>query len=151
DFSATFATATLGAGGSPYTVAYAYAGDSNFNGASGSSTVSVSKATPTITWADPAAIVYGTALSDTQLNATATGVAGVALAGPFTYSLADGTVLNVGAVLNPGSHTLKVAFTPTDAANYNTPPSTDVMLTVDKATLTVTAADASRFYGVANP
>src|ERR1019366_9742671 len=33
-------------------------------------TVIVNKATPTITWATPAAITYGTALSGTQLNAT---------------------------------------------------------------------------------
>ena len=32
---------------------------------------SQSKATPTITWATPVAITYGTALDSTQLNATA--------------------------------------------------------------------------------
>ena len=34
-------------------------------------TINVLKATPVITWADPADIIYGTALSATQLNATA--------------------------------------------------------------------------------
>src|SRR5205823_5918498 len=40
--------------------------------------------TPTITWATPADIVYGTALSATQLNATAS------TAGTFTYTPAAG-------------------------------------------------------------
>ena len=41
--------------------------------------INVNQATPTITWATPAAITYGTALSSTQLNATASvaGHAGV--------------------------------------------------------------------------
>ena len=34
-------------------------------------TLAVGQATPTITWAAPAGITYGTALSATQLNATA--------------------------------------------------------------------------------
>jgi hypothetical protein len=51
----------------------------------------VTKATPTITWATPADLVYGTALSATQLNATAS------VAGTFVYSPAAGTVLNAGA------------------------------------------------------
>ncbi len=38
--------------------------------------LTVNKATPTITWATPAAITYGTALSATQLDATSGGVAG---------------------------------------------------------------------------
>jgi hypothetical protein len=33
--------------------------------------LTVNQAKPTITWAKPAAIVYGTALDSTQLNATA--------------------------------------------------------------------------------
>ena len=35
-------------------------------------TLTVNKATPAITWATPAAIPYGTALSATQLNASST-------------------------------------------------------------------------------
>ena len=43
-------------------------------------TLTVLKATPVITWANPADITYGTALSATQLNATAT------VPGSFTYT-----------------------------------------------------------------
>ena len=71
----------------------------------------MSKATPAITWPAPAAITYGTALSATQLNATAGGGAGT-----FVYTPAAGTVLNAGA-----AQTLSVTFTPTDTAR-TTPP-----------------------------
>ena len=59
-------------------------------------------AIPTLTWANPASIKSGTALSATQLNATASA------AGSFTYQP------TLGAVLKPGKQTLKVTFTPTD-------------------------------------
>ncbi len=72
------------------------------------SQITVLKATPVITWVNPADIVYGTALSATQLNATAD------VAGSFIYTPAAGVKLNVGA-----NQTLSVTFTPTDAANYN--------------------------------
>ena len=46
----------------------------------------VNKATPTITWPNPADIPYGTALGANQMNAVATGVGGVSLGGTFTYA-----------------------------------------------------------------
>ena len=55
-----------------------------------------------LTWANPAAIVEGTALGATQLNATAS------VPGAFSYAPAAGTVLA------PGRYTLRVTFTPTD-------------------------------------
>jgi outer membrane protein OmpA-like peptidoglycan-associated protein len=55
-----------------------------------------------VTWANPAAILEGTALSATQLNATGS------VPGTFSYAPASGTVLPVG------KNTLKVTFTPTD-------------------------------------
>jgi len=57
------------------------------------------KTTPTITWATPAEIHYGTALSATQLDATAS------VAGTFVYTPA------AGGVLPPGAHSLSVTFT----------------------------------------
>lgn len=63
---------------------------------------------PTITWPTPANIVYGTALSGTQLDATAS------VPGSFVYTPAAGTVLSVGA------HTLSVTFSPTDTTDYTT-------------------------------
>ena len=101
-------------------------------------TLAVAKTTPTITWATPAAISYGTALSATQLNATAS------VPGTFAYTPATGTVLAAG------SRTLSVTFTPTNTTLYNSA-TASVTLTVNKATLTITAANASRAYGVPNP
>ena len=56
--------------------------------------------TPTIAWPAPAPIVYGTALSAAQLNASASAM------GTFVYTPGAGYVLPVG------THTLWVTFTP---------------------------------------
>ena len=128
--AASFITSTLGAGS--HTITATYSGDTLYTGSSASFTQVVSKATPTITWATPAAITYGTPLSATQLNATAS------VAGTFVYAPASGTVLNAG------TQTLSVTFTPTDAADYNTA-TASVSLTVNQAatTTTLTATPAS--------
>ncbi|QXE90370.1 DUF1566 domain-containing protein [Geomonas subterranea] len=98
-------------------------------------TINVVKATPAITWADPVDLVYGAALSTTQLNATAD------VAGAFFYSPAAGTVLNAGP------NTLTVIFTPADTANYTIAAAT-VGLTVLKADQTmVFPAIATRSVG----
>jgi hypothetical protein len=110
--------------------------------------VKVARATPALTWATPAAITYGTPLSDSQLDAQAGWTVGgspVAVPGTFTYSPAAGTILNAG------SQTLAVHFVPADTADYNTPADQTVSLTVNPAVLTVTAGSASRVYGAANP
>jgi uncharacterized protein YaiE (UPF0345 family) len=89
-------------------------------------TAAITPATPTITWATPAAITYGTPLSATQLNATAS------VPGTLTYTPAAGTVLNAGA-----GQTLQVNFVPTDSVNYTTVSATTT-ITVNKADQTVT-------------
>jgi RHS repeat-associated protein len=92
----------------------------------GTDTVSLTVAQPTqITWAAPVAITYGTALSATQLNASAS------VLGTFTYSPALGTILGAGA------QTLSVTFTPTNNASYPTA-TASVLLTVNQATPPVT-------------
>ncbi len=80
-----------------------------------------------ITWASPASITYGTALSATQLNATAS------VPGTLVYTPAAG---NIPAA---GNDTLSVTFTPTDTVNYTTGTKT--------VTLTVTQADAGDHVG----
>ncbi len=94
----------------------------------------IARATPAITWVDPAAITYGIALSTTQLDAAAS------VPGTFAYDPPAGTILDAG------SRTLGVAFTPTDTANY-TGASATVPITVDPAGSTVTVScPASRIY-----
>ncbi len=74
-------------------------------------TLTVTQATPTITWNDPDLIVYGTALGATQLDATAS------VPGTFTYTPGAGTVWPAGS-----GQTLSVSFKPTDNTDYNSRP-----------------------------
>ncbi len=70
--------------------------------------ITVTQAAPVITWNNPASITYGTALSATQLNATAS------VAGTFAYTPA------LGSIPAAGTDTLSVTFTPTDTTDYTT-------------------------------
>ena len=74
----------------------------------------VNQAIPALMWSVPSPITYGTALSSTQLNATATGVGGTTLPGTFTYTPA------AGSVPGGGTQTLSVVFTPSDTVDYTT-------------------------------
>ncbi len=78
----------------------------DYTTATAQATIYVVQAVPKITWATPAAITAGTALSATQLNATAN------TAGTFTYSPAAGTVLA------QGTQTLTADFTPSNTSEY---------------------------------
>ena len=93
----------------------------------------------TITWSNPSPITYGTALSGTQLNATAN------TPGTFVYSPPTGTVLNAG-----NGRVLSVTFTPTDTANYSAATAT-VTIDVLKAPLTITVQNKSKVYGATLP
>src|SRR4030095_12184559 len=44
------------------TANWTFDGDTNYNTANGSVEIEISKATPTVTWSNPADIIYGTAL-----------------------------------------------------------------------------------------
>ncbi len=69
DFSAAFSTAALGAGGSPYEVAYAYAGSSDFSSASGTSEVIVQGLnSPTVTTESAIGITATTATLNAIVN-----------------------------------------------------------------------------------
>ena len=110
----------------------------NYTTATKSVTIDVSRATPVVTWANPAAITYGMALGATQLNAT------TSVAGTWLYTPAAGTTLDAGA-----GQVLGVTFTPTDTANYTTATKT-VTIDVGRATPTITwAAPAGITYGAA--
>lgn len=130
-------TGDLGAGG---TYTGPLPGSFNLSGLS-SNWFSVSvpaQATPTITWTNPASIAYGTACSSSQLNASAN------VPGSFAYNSTTGTVLNAG------TNTLSVIFTPADTFDYSSV-ADSVSLVVLPAPLTVTAANAIRQAGAANP
>ena len=119
-------------------VAFTPTDTTDYTTATATATINVLQATPTITWAKPADIVYGTALSATQLDATAS------VPGTFTYTPAAGTVLGAG-----NNQTLSVAFTPTDTTDYTTATAT-ATINVLPATPTITWANpANIVYGTA--
>ena len=85
-----------------------------------------------VTWATPAAIPQGTALSSTQLDAVGN------TAGTYVYTLntTSGTVITSGTVLPAGANTLWVTFTPSDQESYPGTATASVTLTVNSATAT---------------
>lgn len=98
----------------------------DYTSTSVSVSLTVDQVAPSITWATPASIVAGTALSSTQLDATSNA------AGTFVYSPAAGTEMGVA-----GSQTLSVTFTPTDTVDYST--------ATASVTLTITGTPAVDF------
>jgi hypothetical protein len=129
----------------PYTVLVGDCSDTNTGTYNITSECTGCAVTPLITWPAPAPITYGTPLSGTQLDATAS-YDGKPVAGTYLYSPA------AGIVPDAGPNTLSVTFTPTptDSAEF-TPATRSVPLTVNKAVLTVTAVNVSRVYETPNP
>jgi hypothetical protein len=105
----------------------------NYTGTSGSIDWTIAKATPVVSWATPAPIIYGTALDSTELNATAN------VPGTLAYTPSAGTVLDVG------TQTLSATFTPTDTTDY-TNASASVSLTLNPEPVTFTISPASFTY-----
>ena len=135
--AATYTLPVLSAGA--HTIAASYSGDSTFLTTPVSGiVVTVSQATPTVTWAAPISIAYGTALSATQLNATAS------VPGAFVYTPATGTVLGAA------TQTLSVTFTPTDVVDYTVVTKTQsILVTQASQTINFTAPTSPVVFGVA--
>lgn len=107
-------------------------------GCGGNSTHSPSgPITPSITWANPAAITYGTALSSAQLNATAS------ISGTFVYSPP------AGAIPPAGTDTLSVTFFPVSNSNY-TQATASVQLVVNPQPLVQSGTWTAAPYSSAN-
>jgi hypothetical protein len=92
----------------PLTVTFIPDDTINYMEATKTVTINVRKAYPVVTWYSPSAIIYGTPLSDVQLNATAN------IEGIFTYDPPAGTVLPVG-----DGQELNLLFSPNDSINYS--------------------------------
>jgi hypothetical protein len=80
----------------------------DYNATSDTVTLTVNKATPTITWATPASVQVGTALTSAQLNAAPS------VLGALVYTPPLGTIMST-----TGSITLSASFTPNDTVDYN--------------------------------
>ena len=118
-----------------YTIycAFTSSNTGNFKSSNGTKTVTVQKATPTITMSSLNSITYGTTMSGFITDTTAS------VAGSFTFRLNDasGQLLTSASVLNAATYTIFCAFTPTDTTNYNSTTATK-SLTVSKLPTTVT-------------
>jgi uncharacterized repeat protein (TIGR03803 family) len=79
---------------------------SNYLAASATQSTTAQKLAPTITWATPSPITYGTAIGSAQLDASAS------VPGAFTYTPKSGTILK------GGNQTLRVTFVPTSTTDY---------------------------------
>jgi len=98
---------TLAPGAHTLTVTFTPADSVNYTSVQATVLLNVSEITPSqIAWSAPAAIAYGTPLSEAQLNASAS------VPGSFVYAPA------MGDVLPPGKHKLLAIFTPEDADRY---------------------------------
>ena len=127
----------LGAKNQALNVTFTPTDYTNYTNVSKSVSINVQSTTPEINWSNPADIVYGTALSNTQLNANAS------VPGTFNYTPARGTVLGAK------NQTLNVTFTPTDTTNY-TNVSKNITIKVLQATpIIYWSSPAAIHYGTA--
>ncbi len=115
----------LSAGAHTLSVVFTPADSQAYSTSQATVLLTVTKATPSVMWAAPDAMVYGAALSTKQLCATAS------VAGTFEYKP------GLGAMLAAGQHLLSVVFTPADDFDYSIAHAT-VELTVAKANPSVT-------------
>ena len=135
-----------------YDAAAAFAGDDLYLPSDDSEPFAIEKADQTITWVEPAGIVYGTPLSATQLNATVS-VPGSTPAGAVGYSPAAGTLLGAGdnqpltvnvagtGNYNPASKTVHIDVAKaTPAINWDTPAAITFGVALSAAQLNATAA-----------
>ena len=117
--------ALLDAGSQTLSVTFTPADSTDYASATVGVTLLVNPATPVLTWAAPAPVALGTALSASQLNAVATAPGGsVPVEGNYLYTPAAGT-----RILSTGTQTLHIVFTPTDGLDY-TPASASTTLTI---------------------
>lgn len=98
------------------------------------------KIVPEIEWNAPEDLTYGEPLGSEQLNATLL----ESVAGDLNYDPVLGTVLDAG------SHSLMVTFTPEDETAFDTATAT-VSITILPASLTIRALDQERVANTENP
>jgi len=126
----------LGAGPQTLSVTFTPTDSVDYSTTTQTTSLTVNKASLTITWAAPNAITYGVPLSAAQLNATAS------VPGTFVYSPA------LGSVLGAGSQTLSVTFTPTDSVDYSaTTQTTSLTVNKDAASITWSGTSTPITYG----
>jgi FG-GAP-like repeat len=119
-------TTTEPVGTDTLSVSFVPTNTAGYTSATGTTQLTVIKATPVITWPTPTPINVNVPLSGTQLDATAATPEGANLPGTFVYSPAAGVSFST-----PGIYPLNVTFTPTNTTDYTTATAT-VNLTVGR-------------------
>jgi Bacterial Ig-like domain (group 3)/MBG domain (YGX type) len=142
---ATLSTTAIPGGTDSLTAGYGAAG--NFNASTSSaSSITVSQATQTITFAPIASRPYGSA----PFAATATSSAGSKY--PVTITVQSGpAVISGGMVSLTGAGTVALQATQAGDANYSAAAAVVQSFQVTPAPLTVSANNATRGFGAANP
>ena len=123
------------------------AGNGNIDFAYEDGKLTIGKARVTLTWSgNIPAITYGTALTATHLNAQ---VSPTTVEGSIEYK-ANGTVVQVGRVLDAGAYTITAKFKSSDD-DYADSPERGRSLQVRLKPLNLSVVDAEKIYGDANP
>ena len=122
-------TVTMQAGTGTCTLTATWNGNGNYKLATATQSTSATPGTSVVSWATPAPIPYGTALSSTQLDATAN------VPGKFTYSP------NSGKYEPAGNITLNVTFTPTNRSYTSATASVTLQVQQTPTTTTITSGD----------
>jgi hypothetical protein len=142
---ASYPTAALSVAG--YTITGSLAADTNYIAASSTGTLTVTQATPAITFA-PTNHTYGDAPFPVSASSPSIGAfTFTVLSGPATVSSIAGTVPTVTIT---GAGTVTLQASQAAAGNYVAGTQT-ATLTVAQAPLTATAGNATRLFGTANP
>jgi sugar lactone lactonase YvrE len=113
------APTVLPVGTNPLSVTFTPTNTSAYTTVTGANSILVTQAMPILNWPTPAAISVGTALGNTQLDATAT-FQGATLPGSFAYTVLPANTAAQGAVLAAGTWTLQVVFTPSNTVDFTT-------------------------------
>ncbi len=113
------APTVLPVGTNPLSVTFTPTNPAAYTTVTGTNSILVTQATPILNWPTPAAIAVGTALGNTQLDATAT-FQGATLPGTFAYTVLPANTPAQGAVLAAGTWTLQVVFTPGNTTDFTT-------------------------------
>jgi uncharacterized repeat protein (TIGR03803 family) len=142
NFTATLDTATPGVSGSPYPVSFYYPGDASYADMAGSSTLTVTKAKPTVSVSDANGTFNGQPFSAT---ATVTGVTNtpsgnldsVAPTLDYLRHNSDGSTTDLGPIAPSAAGTYTVTASFPGSTNYTAATSPPSTFTISRATPTL--------------
>ena len=151
--SSVTAASILRAGSYALTVAFTPSETSTYGSASATVTLSVSKATPVLSWPAPSALTFGATLASVLDPAASFNLASVP--GTFTYiatpAAGNAATVTAASQLAAGSYSLVATFTPADATDYANGGTASVGLTVNRAATTTQLSSSMNPGVVQNP